>query len=379
LSEIYKSLIYPKELIFQPECAYLLRMKVLFTARATLFNQPGGDSQQIVQTADALKALGHEVVIKLNGEQADYNDFDLVHFFNIGRPADIVHQIEKIKVPLVVSTIWVDYSEWNNLKGGITGKMAKVFSPYQLEYFKAIARGINGSDQFPKSTYLFQGQKKSMAKVLNRADAIITSSTSEKNRVELDFAHSEKMHVLPLGLPDWIYEDSGFHNKEGVLCVGRIEGLKNQLNLILAANQSKWPLTIAGKAALNQPNYMARCQIAASDRVHFAGWLSGEHLREAYQKAKVLVLPSYFETFGLVALEAYANGCNLVLANRPDMNAIFKDKALFCDPNDPDDIKQKVDAALKLEPPLFSKQEREKHNWNAIAKQLEAIYLKIKT
>jgi glycosyltransferase involved in cell wall biosynthesis len=87
-----------------------------------------------------------------------------------------------------------------------------------------------------------------------------------------------------------------------------------------------------------------------------------------------LVLPSYFETFGLVALEALANGCNIVLSDRPDMNAIFGDKATFCNPNNPDDIRTKIDEALRLPPPKFTPEERQQYSWQHVAEKLYLIY-----
>ena len=70
-------------------------MKVLFISRATLFKDKGGDTVQLVNTADQLKELGVEVDIKLGDRRIDYEQYDLIHFFNIIRPADILYHIER--------------------------------------------------------------------------------------------------------------------------------------------------------------------------------------------------------------------------------------------------------------------------------------------
>ena len=98
-------------------------MKVLFTTRASLFAQPGGDTRQIEQTAEALMALGVHVDIVLRGEPRTYTGYDLVHFFNIGRPADFVDELPNITVPLVVCSIWVDYSEWEARQSGLRASL----------------------------------------------------------------------------------------------------------------------------------------------------------------------------------------------------------------------------------------------------------------
>jgi glycosyltransferase involved in cell wall biosynthesis len=349
-------------------------MKVLFTARANLFAQPGGDTRQVVQTAEALRQLGVEVDIQLRGEKPVFSNYDLIHFFNAGRPADIAAWLPKIKQPLVVSSIWVDYSEWDDMQKGARGRLARTLGQHGMEYLKTLARGFKGTDRFPGWHYLLNGQKKSMQGVLNNATRIIASSDSEKKRLHKSFGTGDKTAVIPLGLPVQLTGPIHPVEREGVIAVGRIEGLKNQLNLIKAANGANWNLKIIGKPALNQMKYYRTCQLAAGSNVAFAGWLNAEHLLEAYQKARVLVLPSYFETFGLVALEGLANGCNIVLSDRPDMNAIFGDKATFCNPNNPDDIRTKIDEALHLPPPKFTPEERQQYSWQHVAEKLYLIY-----
>ncbi len=352
-------------------------MKVLFTARSSLFVQPGGDTQQVVQTAEELRKLGHAVDIKLRGEDFDGNAYDLIHFYNAGRPADINHLLPLLQKPFVVSSIWVDYSEWESMQKGFKGLLFKAFGDQGLEYFKTIARGLNGSDKFPNGQYILKGQKKSMKQLLQHAQVVIASSQSEKHRLDEHFGIAEKTEVIPLGLTEQMIGESTQNKRKGVISVGRIEGLKNQLNLIKAANDADWQLKVIGKPAANQKAYNRACQIAATNNVTFEGWLNAENLREAYQSAKAMVLPSYFETFGLVALEALANGCNLVLSNRPDMNDIFKGKALFCNPNDPDDIRAKIDEALTLPPPTFTKADYELYSWHNVALTLQDVYQKL--
>ncbi len=349
-------------------------MKVLFTARYSLFSQPGGDTQQVVQTAEALRELGHSVSIILHGEPMDFDAFDIVHFFNLGRPADMVDALHLLKKPLVVSSIWVDYREYDKQRSGLAGIVLKVLGANGLEYFKTIARGLNGSDKWPGLLYLTRGHGSSLRILTARSAAIITSSASEKKRVCSYFGLAETVHHIPLGLPAAFLHDFEPAERSGALCVGRIEGLKNQLNLIKAANGANWELKIIGKPAANQPEYFKHCQQAAGKNVHFVGWLDTENLLEAYRSAKVLVLPSYFETFGLVALEALSQGCNVVIAERPDMNSIFNDRVLRCNPNNPADIKEKIEAALQLPPADFTSADKQKYAWREAALQIESIY-----
>lgn len=351
-------------------------MKILFTTRASLFSQPGGDTQQVMQTAEALRNLGVTVDIKLRGEQIDFNAYDLVHFFNIGRPADLIGKLENISVPLVISSIWVDYSEYDSIS---RPKLFKIFGSFGLEYLKTIGRSYNASDKFPGLQYLLLGQKRSMKKLLKKASLVLTTSSSESNRIAQTFGVHDKVEVLQLGLPEAFHQYEKAEKRTGALCVGRIEESKNQLNLIIAAKNAKWPLTIVGKPAINQPGYNRQCHLAADKNVSFAGWYDTPNLIEAYRTAQVLVLPSYFETYGLVVLEALSQGCNLALAYRPDMNQIFAGKAEFFDPNDPADIRNKIDLALRKPPYQISPEELHQAKWPIIATHLLGMYAKILT
>src|SRR5450432_2258680 len=130
-------------------------MKIAFISRATLFKDKGGDTIQVMQTARHLKKLGVEVDIHLANEYFDYNQYDLIHFFNIIRPDDILPHINKTKKPFVVSTIFVDYSEYEKkVRKGIVSILLRPFSDDMVEYAKSIARFLINGEKI-KSTYYF--------------------------------------------------------------------------------------------------------------------------------------------------------------------------------------------------------------------------------
>ena len=87
-------------------------IKVLMISRATLFSSPGGDTVQVEETANYLRKIDVVVDIMLSNEDINFNGYDLVHFFNIIRPNDILGHLKKINIPFVISTIFVDYTEY---------------------------------------------------------------------------------------------------------------------------------------------------------------------------------------------------------------------------------------------------------------------------
>jgi glycosyltransferase involved in cell wall biosynthesis len=57
-----------------------------------------------------------------------------------------------------------------------------------------------------------------------------------------------------------------------------------------------------------------------------------KELISLYQGAKVHILPSWFETTGLVSLEAALCGCNIVTTSRGYARDYFQNMAWYCDP-----------------------------------------------
>jgi glycosyltransferase involved in cell wall biosynthesis len=145
---------------------------------------------------------------------------------------------------------------------------------------------------------------------------------------------------------EFVIPDEAYRNH--ILVVGRIEGRKNQLNVIKAMINSEYHLTIIGKSALNQRAYYSSCRNLAQNHpnIHFIEeQLSHEKLASIYLAAKVHVLASWFETTGLVSLEAGLMGCNLVVTRKGDTEEYFQDMAFYCEPDDINSIKHAIDSA----------------------------------
>src|SRR5436305_6359492 len=112
-------------------------MKVAFISRASLFSDKGGDTVQIMNTAAGLRLLGIEVDIFLTDQKPQYEKYDFLHFFNIIRPDDILPHITRSSVRFVVSTIFVDYSEYEKkARQGPSALLFRFLSPDLIEYLK---------------------------------------------------------------------------------------------------------------------------------------------------------------------------------------------------------------------------------------------------
>jgi len=77
-------------------------------------------------------------------------------------------------------------------------------------------------------------------------------------------------------------------------------------------------------------------------RFIFAGFVPDSNLIKLYQQASVNILPSRDEGFGFSYLEAAQFSCPSVLSNIPVLKEISDGNALFTDPNNPQDIAEKI-------------------------------------
>jgi glycosyltransferase involved in cell wall biosynthesis len=358
-------------------------MKVAFIARSSLYSVKGGDTIQIVNTAKYLQQLNVHVDIKLADEKIDYDEYDLLHFFNLIRPADILPHISKAKIPFVVTPLLIDYTEYDKAyRQGFSGKLFRLLSAAKTEYVKTIARWLKGQQKLKSYSYLLRGHNKSIKNIIKNAKLFLPNSEMEYKYMEQLYALSPSYTVIPNGIDNNLFLQSINNdyekNNRMVLCVARIEGLKNQLNLIKALNNTIYELFIIGDASINQTAYYKECKKLAAKNIHFINHLPQEELIQYYQKAKVHVLPSWFETCGLSTLEAAAMGCNVVVTDKGYTSEYFTEHAFYCDPESPSSIFEKIDIASNT---ASSKKLREKifsdYTWQNAASKTFNAYKKI--
>ena len=108
-----------------------------------------------------------------------------------------------------------------------------------------------------------------------------------------------------------------------VLCAGRLvyeKGFQVALEafhrVVLATAPAAPParLVIAGSGPHEAELHAQAAELDLGDRVRFLGWTDDERLPALYRAADVCLVPSLYEPFGLVALEAMRGGCAVVAA-----------------------------------------------------------------
>ncbi len=355
-------------------------MKIVFIVRSTLFTARGGDTIQVQETAANLRNVGVEVDVKKASEKIDYAAYDGMHFFNITRPADILLHIKRSGKPFVVSTILINYALYDKYyRKGPAGKLLGVFSAPYIEYTKALYRFLTGRDKLVSGSYLWKGHQGSVREVLQKAKAILVQATEEYDDLVKMYGISPDYFTVHNGINVHIFThcQSIKRQKKLVLCVARIEGIKNQYNLIKALNNTAYRLIIIGDAAPNQKNYYQQCKSIAAGNISFINHVPQTELADYYAAATVHVLPSWFEVCGLSSLEAAAMGCRVVITENGYTRSYFKEDAFYCDPAKPESILQAVDRAMdSTDDNGLQQKVLQNYSWQKTAADTLAVYKK---
>lgn len=164
------------------------------------------------------------------------------------------------------------------------------------------------------------------------ADVVLVNSQAVRRELLARGLPVRRIEVLPNGVDPEVFRPAADWPSDGgyVLFVGRLVAQKGVENLLRAfgAVLRRCPesrLVLAGDGELEL--YLGRVarHLGFPDRVQFVGWQTGAALVELYQRARVVVIPSLYEPFGLVALEAMACGRPVVASRIGGLEEVLGD------------------------------------------------------
>lgn len=263
---------------------------------------------------------------------------------------------------------------------------------------------IARSDEEREGQYRIQGEKQ----VLARADRIIAATQAEETQLRFLYRNGKRnIAIIPPGVdvghfypiaPDEAKQFIGLKPEDRmVLFVGRIEPLKGVDTLIRAMScirslDAARPvhLAIIGGEPAASPREMsaemARLQKLCDDlcmggMVVFLGKRGQDTLPYYYSAAEVLVMPSLYESFGMVALEAMACGAPVIASQVGGLAYLVRDgETGFTIPdNDPDALCEKLtlllgNPNLRTTMGLRAVTHAQDYAWERIAAQIVDVY-----
>jgi len=232
---------------------------------------------------------------------------------------------------------------------------------------------------------------KVMHEVGKRADIIITVSESSRRDIikhlRIPPERETRVVVTAEGV-DTRYQPGATRigAPKTILYVGRFDPYKNVVRLVEAFARLREEILPDAQLRLigpedpryPEPRERARA-LGVEPYIAWSGYVSEEGLKQAYQEADVLVLPSRYEGFGLPVLEAMACGTPVICSNTSALPEVAGEAAVLVEP---DDTEQLVDAlSLVLTQPARARELREKgiahaarFTWSKTAQATMQIY-----
>src|SRR5919198_1381493 len=112
------------------------------------------------------------------------------------------------------------------------------------------------------------------------------------------------------------------------------------------------------------------------------GEWSEDELPLLFASAEALLFPSYYEGFGLPALEAMASGCPVMASRAASLPEVCAEAALLVDPHSPDAWRDSVlrlcrDAALRKTLSEHGIERAARFTWDACAERTLAVYRRV--
>lgn len=245
-------------------------------------------------------------------------------------------------------------------------------------------------------------------KILHWADYLVAATPAEESQlIWLLHADPQKIRVIPPGVDTATFrpipaaEACAALNldpsKKMLLFVGRIEPLKGADTLLHALQLLRQHdptlqlclSLIGGDPQLSEGERGAemnrlltlRDQLGLQSVVTFLGKQAQESLPWYYNAAYVVIMPSHYESFGMVALEAMACGTPVIASNVGGLAYLVQDgKTGFLVPDqDPVQLAQKLqllleDPALRQRLSQQAVQYAQQYRWDKIGQQMAMLY-----
>ena len=351
-------------------------MKILFVT-PRYYPHIGGVETHVQNIAERLVKRGYEVEVYTTDAEGDLSVREVVNGVNVRRfralapnnayylpsiemlkalkstDADIVHAHNVQAFPLLYSCLAKGkYRLVLTMHTGASSKFRKIILPFYLRLIR---------------------------KYINRADIIVSVSNYERDIIISRLkVNPHKVIVIPNGVNEDVFTVRRIDDGLNILSVGRLERFKNFDKVIEALhllhkryglNDAR--LTIVGNGPDKDRLVRLVNRLNLSDKVTFKSNLSREELLQEYAKAKLFVLVSEYESFGIAAVEAIAMGIPTVVNNASALVEFVKSNAAVgVDP--PVTADNVADAIIKAT--NFRSIDMRLVIWDEVVNRLEELY-----
>lgn len=194
---------------------------------------------------------------------------------------------------------------------------------------------------------------------IHQADRIIVPShyIAQEAKEMLPF-DKDKVTTIPLGIDHHLFHPyapevlAEFRKQKRlpekfILFTGSIEPRKNLLGLLQAYDmltpdiKQEYKLVLAGFEGWNNQQIMTWIG-KNQTHINYLGYINDAELAWLYNLASLVVLPSFYEGFGLPPLEAMACGTPSIVSRVASLPEVCGDAAIYIDPHQPSTIAEAI-------------------------------------
>ncbi|MBA3468183.1 MAG: glycosyltransferase [Herpetosiphonaceae bacterium] len=250
--------------------------------------------------------------------------------------------------------------------------------------------------------------------LLQEVDRVVAATPLDRAQMIQHYAAEiERIVVIPCGVDlnhfhpieqDRAREELGVppHPHKMLLFVGRIEPLKGidtllrAMALLVEQRPAWWGdicLAIIGGDRRETPDQWSaemkrlrrlQGELGIGELVTFQGSQDQRKLPVFYSASDAVIVPSHYESFGMVALEAMACGTPVIASNVGGLRYTIRDgeTGLLVPREDPQALAEKIallldDEALRLKLGQQSTQTAQRYSWSTIAHEIRELYTEV--
>jgi glycogen(starch) synthase len=233
--------------------------------------------------------------------------------------------------------------------------------------------------------------------ITHRADAVIACSAYMREHIADIFTLEESaVTVIPNGIDpsdlqpvadlDELRASFAAPDEKLVLLVGRLvyeKGFQFALEALpgLIENVGGLRFLIAGSGTHEGELKNQAEQLGLMEHGTFVGWIGDDVLHSLYRIADLTIVPSIYEPFGLVALEAMASGCPCIVADVGGLREVVPNEnvGLRFQSRDPDSLAEMAtrvltDDALRERLVAEASEHVSTFDWLDVARQTLSLY-----
>jgi len=308
-------------------------MRIAFVLASAVLSPTNGIVSQGLSWEKGLESLGHTVELINMWIKHDWKSFDVIVFFGFSvYVREFITYLAPVNPNIVVAPILdPDYSV----------SSLKLYARWGCEKLR-LSNGINA-----------------LWRVKDKIKLFLVRSEFEKKYITEGFKiNSKKCVIVPLSVG---MDTGNIHQnaEKEPFCLHislLMDERKNVRRLIEAAKKYQFRLVLAGVIRSEEDLRKFQLWIGDSSNIEYRGFITEDEKIDLYSRAKVFALPSLNEGVGIVALDAAAFGCEIVLTQLGGPKEYYGGMAELVDPYNINRIgsaiKSFIDGRMSYQPQL---------------------------